>query len=70
MSDIYKQYSDFKNFEILFKDEEGELQKLICKVQSIENSYIIVSSNLEKNNFLEVSEGAKVKIYVYTDNGV
>lgn len=70
MADIYQQYSDFKNFEILFKDKEGELQKVTCKVYAIESSYIVVSSNLEKNAFVEVPEGAKVKIYVYTENGV
>lgn len=70
MSDIYQKYDEFKNFEILFKGYDDEIHKVSGKVRAIESSNIIVYTSKKKNRFTDIPEGASIKVYVYTENGI
>ena len=70
MADIYKQYDEFKKFEIVFRGQDNEIHKVRGKVHSIGDSSITIYSSIEKQNAVEIPDGTDVKVYVYTPNGV
>ena len=70
MSDIYQKYEEFKNFEIVFKGHDGEIHKVKGKVHAIESSNITVYASIKNNKFVDIQEGSRVNVYVYTENGI
>ncbi len=70
MSDIYQKYEEFKNFEIVFKGYDDEIHKVRGKVHAIESSNITVYASTKKNKFVDIPEGSRVNVYVYTENGI
>lgn len=69
MVDIYNQFRDFKSFDVVFL-HNGELQKIICTVKSIENNSIVLDANNQKNKNIFASPGDELKLHIYTDNGI
>lgn len=70
MSDIYQKYEEFKNFEIVFKGYDDEIHKVRGKVHAIESSNITVYASTKTNKFVDIPEGSRVNVYVYTENGI
>ena len=69
MIDIYNQFKDFKSFDVIFH-HDGELQKIICTVKSIENNSIVLEANNQKNKNISANTGDELKLHIYTDNGI
>lgn len=70
MVDIYNQFKDFKNFEVVFHNKENELQKIFCNIKSIESGSLIISANNQKNKNIVAEIGCDLKLYIYTDMGI
>ena len=70
MNDIYNQFTDFKSFEVVFIDNNGNPQKIFCAVKRIGNDNIVLSSNNEQNKNIFAKTGDELKLHVYTDNGI
>lgn len=69
MADLYSQFKDFKSFEVVFVDEQGQLQKLFCNIKTIENNKIIVDADNNVNKAI-AKVGDELKLHVYTENGI
>ena len=70
MVDIYNQFKDFKSFEVVFRNDEKELQKIFCTVKSIENNSIVLNANNQKNKNIFIAVGTALQLYIYTESGV
>lgn len=70
MLDIYKQFKDFKVFEVAFFNEKKELQKLLCTVKSIESNRIVINANNQKNKNVLAKAGDELQLHIYTESGV
>lgn len=69
MVDIYRDYKDFKAFEVTFQRDEGQ-KHLFCNVVSIENDSFIIDAENEKNKNVFASVGDNIKLYIYTESGI
>ena len=70
MADIYNQFQDFKSFEVIFYNEEKELQKILCTIKSIEKSSIFLSASNNKNKNIFAKVGTDLQLYIYTERGI
>lgn len=70
MVDIYNQFRDFKSFEVVFLNENGEPQKIFCTVKSIENNSIVLDANNQQNKDVIAKVGDELKLHIYTENGI
>lgn len=70
MVDLYRQFKDFKSFEVSFFNKNNELQKLVCTVKSIENNNLHLSANNKDNKNITANVGDELKLHIYTDNGI
>lgn len=70
MAELYSQFKDFKSFEVVFTDEQNQLQKLFCTIKNIENNRIIIDSNNNVSNNVMAKVGDELKLNVYTENGI
>jgi len=70
MDDIYNQFRDFKSFEVVFIDGNGNPQKIFCTVRSIGNDNIEIDANNEKNRNIFADIGTELKLHIYTENGI
>lgn len=70
MLDFYKEFRDFKAFEIRFTDSGSEESKIFCKIKSIENNALVVDADniLNKNVLAKVAD--ELRVYIYTENGI
>ncbi|MDD3436572.1 MAG: PilZ domain-containing protein [Candidatus Gastranaerophilales bacterium] len=70
MGEFLKQFKDFKSFEVIFHDENNQLQKIYCTVISIQSDCVILHADNERNNNILAKEDDSINIRIYTDNGV
>ncbi len=70
MLDIFKQFKDFKAFEIIFHAEDNTPKRLICRLQGIENDRIIVHVDNNKNHNVFAKVNDSVQMNIYTELGV
>lgn len=70
MLDIYNQFKDFKSFEVVFLDEDGNPQKIFCTVKCIENDSIVLTADNKKNDDVIACIGDELKLHIYTENGI
>lgn len=70
MADFYSEFKDFKSFEVVFNNQNGELQKIICNVIRIEHDRIFLDANNQKNEGVSAKAGDEFKLHIYTENGI
>lgn len=70
MVDFYSEFKDFKSFEVVFHNKEGELQKIYCVVKRIEHDRIILDANNQKNQGIFANQGDEFNLHIYTENGI
>lgn len=70
MADFYNEFKDFKSFEVVFRNPDGELQKIFCTVKSIEHDRIILDANNQKNKGIFAQQGDDFNLHIYTENGI
>jgi len=70
MLELYNHFRDFKSFEVVFVNNERELQKIYCDVKSIEHDRIILLANNQKNKNVRAQVGDEFKLHIYTENGI
>lgn len=70
MLDIYNQFKDFKSFEVVYLDENGNPQKIFCVVKCIENDSIVLTAENQKNVGKSANISDELKLHIYTENGI
>jgi c-di-GMP-binding flagellar brake protein YcgR len=70
MLDIFKQYKDFKAFEIVYYNEDKQPHKILCTLQNIEDDRIVVHADIKKNHSAYARLGDDVQMNIYTELGV
>lgn len=70
MVDFYSEFKDFKSFEVVFRNQDGELQKIFCTVKSIEHDRIILDANNQKNKGIFAQQDDEFNLHIYTENGI
>lgn len=70
MADFYNEFKDFKSFEVVFHNQNGDLQKIFCNVKSIEHDRIFLDANNQKNAGVFAQVNDEFNLHIYTENGI
>ena len=67
--DIYNNFREFKAFDLFF-DLEGEQKMVSCNIRCIEKDTLVVDSNNEDNENIQIPKNTKVRLLIYTNDGL
>lgn len=70
MLDFYREFRDFKAFEIHFNDSQDKDCRLFCNIKSIESNNLLIEVNENQNECPLPNPGDDLKVYIYTENGI